>query len=84
MVKGFTGKCLIPDVYFIAGADLVYQSSSGRPKRKEEQTNIDIKKHFEEQRRRFMLNNASQFQLNSLLIWSESENSSPINTKGPR
>jgi len=47
MVKGFTGKCQVPDVYFIAGADLIYQSSSGRPKRKEEQTNFDIKKHFE-------------------------------------
>lgn len=84
MVKGFTGKCQVPDVYFIAGADLIYQSSSGRPKRKEEQTNIDIKKHFEQQRRRFMLNNASQLQLNSLLIWSEGENSSPLNTKGPK
>ena len=47
MVKGFTGKCQVPDVYFISEADLIYQSSSGRPKRKEEQTNIDIKKHFE-------------------------------------
>jgi len=47
MVKGFTGKCQVPDVYIIAGADLIYQSSSGRPKRKEEQTNFDIKKHFE-------------------------------------
>jgi hypothetical protein len=47
MVKGYNGKCQVPDVYFISEADLIYQSSSGRPKRKEEQTNIDIKKHFE-------------------------------------
>lgn len=31
-----------------------------------------------------MLNNASQFQLNSLQIWTEGENSGPVNTKGPR
>jgi len=31
-----------------------------------------------------MLNNATQFQINSLLIWSEGENSSPLNTKGPK
>lgn len=53
LTKGYGGKCQVPDIFLISDSSLIFQSrSQGRPKLKEHQTNMDAKKHFEEQRKR--------------------------------
>ena len=52
MTKGYTGKCLVPDVFFLSDASLICQGKNGRPRMRERMANIEVKKHFEEQKKR--------------------------------
>jgi hypothetical protein len=71
MTKGFSGRCQVPDVYFVMEGVMIYQGrNNGRPRLKDKMTNIEAKKHFEEQRRRFVGSLAAQLTL-SMLSMSE-------------
>ena len=48
----YSGRLLVPDVFLIEEASLVYTSRSERVRVKENQNNMDVKKHFDDQRRR--------------------------------
>ena len=50
----YTGRLAVPDVFLVEEATLVFSSRSERVRAKDNQNNMDVKKHFDEQRRRQM------------------------------
>ena len=40
MAKGYGGKCLSPDVYFLSDASLICQGKNGRSRLRERMTNM--------------------------------------------
>lgn len=67
----------MPDIFLISDSSLVYQSrNQGRPRIKEHQTNMDAKKHFEEQRKR--VNGPSQLYVSSIFMIPEEGGSQVI------
>lgn len=77
MAKGYVGKCQVPDVFLIGEAELIFQSrSQGRPRLRENMTHIEVKKHFEEQKKRVPLGSlASQFLVSSIFMIPEESGS---------
>ena len=78
MTKGFAGKCLVPDVFFLSDAAMIYQSkSTGKVRLKERVTNMEAKKHFEEQRKRGLALQTSQLLMMSTSFFSITEEGNP-------
>jgi hypothetical protein len=74
---------IVPDIFFVQESVLAYMSrTTGRIKLKENQTNMDVKKHFDEQRRRTLSNVTQQFLVNS--IFTSMGESLPSLTGNPK
>lgn len=73
MTKGYVGKCQVPDIFIVGDAELIFQSrSQGRPRLRDSMTHIEVKKHFEEQKKRTPLGSlASQFLVSSIFMIPE-------------
>lgn len=53
---GFTGHAEAPDTYLIESSSIIYSSKSGKMRMKDAQTNIEVKRQFDEQRRKGQAN----------------------------
>jgi len=48
----YYGRASIPDVFLVEEAILIYPTKGEKVRQKDNQTNMDIKKHFDEQRKK--------------------------------
>ena len=81
MTKGFSGKCIVPDVFFVNDGTMVFNQKNGnRPRIKERITNIEAKKHFQEQRKRALGFHAAQLLIATTFSIQEQGNTSGYGT----
>jgi hypothetical protein len=75
---GFNGTAKAPDAFLIDTSSLVYSSKAGRMRVRESQGNIEVKRHFDETRRKAQANINLMGQLNNSFLGLTMTESHPL------